>query len=32
MTIVLGTLLIVPFVLATYAGVLNEELKEANEQ
>ncbi|CEO20582.1 Uncharacterised protein [[Clostridium] sordellii] len=32
MTIVLGTLLIVPFVLATCAGVLNEELKEVNEQ
>lgn len=32
MTIVLGTLLIVPFILAICAGVLNEELKEANEQ
>lgn len=32
MTIVLGTLMIVPFILSTCAGLLNEELKEANEQ
>ena len=32
MTIILGTLMIVPFILAVGAGLLNEELKIANEQ
>jgi hypothetical protein len=32
MTIILGTLMIVPFILAAGAGLLDDELKIANEQ